>query len=82
MELSRQASNIGFNLTYLAITTLAEARLAPAMARDTTIEAMAIYFHEIDRLSDPAERSISCNGIDDIQSSTWSAPVRHRHPEN
>ena len=36
MELSRQASNIVFNLTYLAVTTLAEARLAPAKTQVKT----------------------------------------------
>ena len=30
MEWSRQAANLVFSLTYLAVTTLASARLAPA----------------------------------------------------
>jgi integrase/recombinase XerD len=36
-----------------------------AMARHASIETMMIYFHEIDRLSDPAERYISYNGAED-----------------
>lgn len=35
-----------------------------AMARHASIETTMIYFHEIDRLSDPAERYISYNGTD------------------
>lgn len=41
-----------------------------AMARHASIETTMIYFHEIDRLSDPAERYISYNGIDDDQGNT------------
>jgi integrase/recombinase XerD len=36
-----------------------------AMARHASIETTMIYFHEIDRLSDPAERYIFYNGADD-----------------
>jgi hypothetical protein len=38
---------------------------AAAMARHASIETTMIYFHEIDRLSDPAERCIAYNGTED-----------------
>lgn len=36
-----------------------------AMARHASIDTTMIYYHEIDRLSDPAERYISYNGSDE-----------------
>ena len=36
-----------------------------AMARHASIETTMIYYHEVDRLSDPAERYISYNGTDE-----------------
>lgn len=43
----------------------APAHKVQAMARHASIDTTMIYYHEIDRLSDPAERYIVYNGLND-----------------